>query len=122
MELLRKQKYKLGEINAAIQDSIDKAIIISKNNFLQITDLRRSIVRQYFILDLISNVGKTIPACNTSAILIPGYGDFFGIDMDALVDKILAVCGQLHDEFVQSKVLMSDLKCLSQQGMCIIGR
>lgn len=123
---LRTQKYQDCEIDSAIREAIEKGVVCTRRDALQVSDSRRQIVRQYFILDVIARMGKKLEVSNSNAlassILIPGYGDFYGMEMDILVDKILDMSGQFRDEFTQSKILLGDMKELSQNGFCIFGR
>lgn len=127
VQLLEKQRYKKKEIDRAIQIATNKSVIKSdKKGRYRISDERRNIVRQYFILDTLACLGDSLPASKdgttTSAVLTPGYGAFYGLDMDVLVERLLENAGQLHDELAQSKTLMADLKELARQGFCFIGR
>ena len=90
---------------------------------LKLRDERRQIVRQHLPLDVLAIHGKEVqpgtPAAAAS-VLIPGYGAFYGLEMDELVSAAAASSGTLKEDIEDSKTFASDIKALSQGGFVMM--
>jgi hypothetical protein len=118
---LLSQKYKRTEIEQSISIAQKRELITVKGRKFCIIDQRRDLVRQYYILDTIAQYSNTVSP-SSSVILVPGYGAFYGLEMDKLVETIMKNAGQFDKEIGQSKILLADLKTLANRGFCMIGR
>lgn len=119
------QGYQPNEIRRAIDHTIKHDILKRNGSKLILRDDRRDIVRQHLLLDILSINGRNIqPGTTVSAasIMVPGYGAFFGLEMDQLVKLAIASAGQLQEDISHSQTFAADIKNLSKQGYCLIGR
>jgi len=122
-ENLLEQGYSKNEIDRAVNRAIKNEIIHKKGSKLILLENRRSIVRQYLLLDTLSRNGRNmISASNISpaSVLIPGSGAFCGLEMDAMVNFALAVAGELTEEISNSRILAADIKSLSKSGFIMV--
>lgn len=122
-EILVNEGYKPNEIQRAIKKSVTDGIINRGGTKLKLRDERREIVRQYLLLDVLAIYGKNIqlgmPA-TAASVLIPGYGPFYGLDVDELVNIAITTSGILQDDIGHSKTFAADIKALSQNGFMMM--
>lgn len=119
------QGYQQTEVQRALDSATNQGVIIKKGSQLVLRDDRRSIVRQHLLLDVVAINGKSVqPGTSTSSasVLVPGYGAFYGLEMDELVSKAISVAGSLNEEICHSQTFATDIKTLSQQGQIMVGR
>lgn len=119
------QGYQMDEIQRAMTHAIKHGIVIENRNKLAIREDRRDIIRQYLLLDILSNKGREItPGTTLSSanIMVPGYGAFYGMGMDELVNTAAPVAGSLREDIFHSLTFAADIKKLSQCGNCMLGR
>jgi hypothetical protein len=119
------QGYHVLEVGRAIAHAIRHGIIHKISNKLTLREDRRHIIRQYYLLDILSIHGRNIqPGTSTSvaSILVPGRGAFFGLEMDELATVAIAHAGKLREDISHSQTFAADIKALSQRGLCLVGR
>jgi len=124
-ELLIKDGYQASEVQRAIQQAAITGVIDKEGTKLKLRDDRREIVRQHLLLDVLAIHGKHInpgtPA-SVASVFIPGYGAFYGLEMDELVKEAVDNAGTLREDISHSQTFAADIKVLSQRGHCMIGR
>lgn len=117
--------YAATEVERAISDAVGRGVVLSAGRSLSIRDDRREIVRRHLLLDVLCMNGRTVipgtPSA-TASVLVPGYGPFHGLEMDELVDEAVAAAGILAEDISHSQTFTADVKSLSMQGHCMMGR
>lgn len=122
-EILMKERYTQQEVQRAIGRAVATEIIKTNGHTLQIRDDRREIIRQHFLLDMIATNGYQIdPKAQETMgnILIPGYGMFYGTELDELVKIAIDNAGILRDDISHSQTFASDIKALSRRGFVMV--
>lgn len=119
------QGYKRDEVKRAIAVACRQGTIKQADSKLRLQDHRRDIVRQHLLLDTLCQHGRVITpdaATPISSVLVPGFGPFFGMELDQLARYAIANAGQMTDEVSHSQTFASDIKALLQRGQCMVGR
>lgn len=122
-EQLVEDGYRAEEVARAAKRAQASGIITEAANKFEIREERRSIVRQYLLLDTVANFGREMtPGSSTSGacVLVPGYGPFYGLEFDELVQQASSLAGTLQADINQSQVFASDLKALAQLGFTMV--
>ena len=116
-------KYKETEANRAIDSALKRKIINSDGTYLSINEERIPIIRKYTILDVAAIYGNKIEFDSKSGIsgyfLVPGYGAFFGLGLDQLVEKSIESMPSLEHYFNCTKTFMGDIKALCADGYAL---
>ena len=121
--VLTTQGYSETETKRAIKHAIHHEVIGKTGTKLVLKDERRSLVRQYLLLDILSIYGEVIQpgtAASAASILVPGYGAFYGLNIDQLVNVAIDNAGIFRDEISQSQTFSADIKALSQCGFTMM--
>lgn len=120
---LVRQGYPADEVDRAIDSAISHGTIRLANGVLSVRDDRREIVRQHLLLDVLAQNGRDVQLGSTQSagnILVPGYGAFFGLEMDDLVALAIENGGALCEDLSHSQTFAADIKALSQQGFTMM--
>jgi hypothetical protein len=119
---LIKDGYRSEEVKRALDRAVCADLIDKRRNIFVLRDNRRNIVRQHLLLDVLACNGHVLKPGSTSSacILIPGYGAFYGMEIDDLAIKSIAVAGQLRDDLSHSHTFSSDIRALSQRGLVMM--
>jgi len=116
-------KYKETEAKRAIDSALKRNIINSDGTYLSIKEERIPIIRKYAILDVAAIYGNKIEFDSKSGIsgyfLVPGYGAFFGLGLDQLVEKSIESMPSLEHYFNCTKTFMGDIKALCADGYAL---
>lgn len=118
---LGKSGYENREIERVWREILDRELLESKNGkkYL-ITGKRRDIVRRYFLLDLIAINGSRLDQKTVNGkSLIPGYGPFYGLALDELVEYASKASREFYDEVSHSKTFVKDIKWLCEEGFML---
>ncbi len=122
---LTTQGYEKTEIERAMNNAVARGVVLSDGNKLSIREDRREIVRRLLLLDILALKGRAVvpgtPSA-TASVLVPGYGAFHGLEMDELVNQAIDNGGALAEDISHSQTFASDIKALSVQGLCMVGR
>lgn len=122
---LVEQGYDAQEVRRAISSAGESGTIKRSAGKLQLLDHRREVVRQHLLLDTLCQYGRSITpdaGAPMSSVLVPGFGPFFGMELDQLAKHAIASAGQMTDEVSHSQTFASDIKALLQRGQCMVGR
>ena len=119
--MLKKDGYKESEINRAWEDCLNRELFTTKDGKRHsISDTRRDLVRRYFLLDLTAIHGGALSRESISGkSLIPGYGSFYGITLDNLVDKAIRESQEFSDEVSHSRTFTKDIRWLCEAGFML---
>lgn len=86
----------------------------------QISQERRDIVRRYFLLDLVAVNGTTLTQKTISGkSLIPGYGPFYGMALDKLVEHAAKSSKEFYNEVSHSQTFLKDIRWLCEEGLML---
>jgi hypothetical protein len=119
--LLKKGGYKETEINRAWEDCLNRDLFTTKDGKrYSISDARRDLVRRYFLLDLTAIHGSSLSGESINGkSLISGYGPFYGIALDNLVDKAIRESQEFSDEVSHSRTFIKDIRWLCEEGFML---
>ena len=122
-QLLVQSGYAQSEVIRSIESAVSYGLINRIVSKLSLKDERRANVRQHLLLDFLALYGHDVGLNELGAsakILIPGYGAFFGMEMDALVERAVSNAGIFRDDISHSQTFTSDVKQLTQQGLVMM--
>lgn len=94
-------------------------MIAIQGDTLEIRPDVRNNARQYYLLDLIAIHGREVQldGANSAAhVLVPGYGAFYGVEIDRLAGIAIAEGGEFRSDFAQTLTFAGDLKVLAARG------
>lgn len=124
-ETLVGQGYGNGEIKRAIEQAVNRGTVGRNGSKLVLQENRRDVVRQHLLLDVLTIHGREMKpgsAAAPASVLVPGYGPFWGLGMDELVDVAIGEAGTFKDDISHSQTFAADIKTLAQRGLCMFGR
>ncbi|HUV03403.1 MAG TPA: hypothetical protein VMW67_08240 [Desulfobacteria bacterium] len=114
---LELEGYEIKEINRCLDDCIDREIIMSGDNGLEISSMRRDIARRYFLLDLACRQAEPYKRGGLAGkVLVPGYGAFSGTTLDHLASTAIKESPLFSKEFEKSTTFLEDIRWLSERG------
>jgi hypothetical protein len=118
---LKRNGYDNREIERVLNICLHRESIKTKNGkYYLISEERRDIVRRYFLLDLVAINGARLDQKTVSGkSLIPGYGPFYGLALDELVEYAAEASKEFCEEVSQSKIFLKDIKWLCEEGFMI---
>ncbi len=121
------QGYGKAEIERAIAQAVNRGTVGRNGAMLELKTDRRDTIRQHLLLDVLAIHGREMKpgsAAAPASVLVPGYGAFWGMAMDELVNVAVANvgAGTLRDEIEHSQTFAADIKALAQRGLCMFGR
>lgn len=119
--VLEKWGFHRSDINRAIRNALDRKLITDgRGGKLEISAERRDISRRYALLDIVAIHGSKVDAESAAGkLLVPGYGPFYGIEMDKLAAVAIPEVPYFGPEINRSTVLLSDLRWLSENGFVL---
>ncbi|NIM15552.1 MAG: hypothetical protein GTO45_26530 [Candidatus Aminicenantes bacterium] len=119
--LLKRDGYDDREIDRVWNESLDRELLKTKNGkHYLISGGRRDIVRRYSLLDLIAVNGARLDQKTVNGkSLIPGYGPFFGLALDELVEHATKSLREFYDEVSHSKTFLKDIRWLCEEGLVL---
>lgn len=113
---LHNDGYSQNEINIAVNNAIDRQLIIGGED-LSILPKREEIVRRYCLLDVIANYGQPIPSDKQKGLLIvPGYSIYWGMPQAEVVKKALEVMPILNKIWKTHTMPFDDIQWLIEKG------
>jgi hypothetical protein len=117
--MLQSEGFAVEQVNLGIARAVSDGIVDRNGEILMLHENRRPIVRRYFLLDSIASNGRTIIpelAASLGAILVPGYGAFYGMNVDELGRLTQSLNTGLRDELGHTVTFTSDLRELANRG------
>jgi hypothetical protein len=90
VDLLVADGYSTSEINRVLSQSMSHNLLGQNVTQLFVTEGRLTFARQLFVLDLVAVVGEQLgsPEACAGSILIPGYGAYYGKQLNAISNEI----------------------------------
>ena len=117
---LTQDGYESLEVERATLLAQQTGWIYESEGNIYVNDGKRDLVRRYQILDCIASNGRKIDTSTVKgSIIVPGYGAFYGIELDELIDLFDEWAPSMKNEIENSKILMGDIKWLVEQGMAM---
>lgn len=124
-DLLQRDGYSRTEIKRALAQSIEVGLLErDEAGHLRISQARRTLVRQYFLLDVAAIHGGAFDPARESLsgkFLIPGYGPFFGLPLDALASRAMELAPAFGEDWRHPSVILADIKELCDRGYAMTG-
>ena len=119
--LLKKDGYKENEISRVWESCLNRDLLRTKDEKrYSISDARRDMVRRYFLLDLTAINGGSVSRKSISGkSLISGYGPFYGLALDNLVDKAIRKSEEFSGEVSHSRTFIKDIRWLCEEGFML---
>jgi hypothetical protein len=109
--------YTADEVERVINKAVRLGFIKVVEGKYQINEERKTVVRQYAILDTIARKGSPLNDINAATYLLaPGYGPFYGIRLTILVEVLCQDVPYFAEHFQQSNLLNEDLEALKVKG------
>lgn len=108
--------YSQNEINIAVNNAIDRQLIIGEED-LFILPKREEIVRRYCLLDVIANYGQPIPSDKqTGFLIVPGYSIYWGMPQAEVIKKALEIMPILNKIWKTHTMPFDDIQWLIEKG------
>jgi DNA (cytosine-5)-methyltransferase 1 len=121
-QLLLQAGYSATEISRCLENCIERNLVSEVNGNLSIQEDRRSIVRRYFLLDVIAQYGK--PADHkgelVGSVIIPGYGPFYGMRLTNLMTESLRLAPGFRNDWSNPEVIMEDINWLCDERLAML--
>ncbi len=115
--LLLEEGYAADEIDRAIDDAISHGILTNADKEIGIVPDRLDTVREHFLLDVAAIEGEELAREDIrGSFLIPGYGPFYGLKLDALVEQAAATAPQLAELWQSPQAPLIDIRRLCESG------
>ncbi len=121
-QLIIQAGYSKEEINRCIESCIERKLISEENGNLLIQDSRRSLVRRYFLLDVIAQRGRKANHKGQliGSVVIPGYGPFYGMRLTDLMTASLQLAPGFHNDWSNPEVIMEDINWLCDERLVML--
>jgi hypothetical protein len=119
--LLKSESNSEHEIGRAVQDCLDRGLVVEDGGKLVPRPEDKDIVRRYLLLDVAAVRGQDHdPASDQSGlVMVPGYGPFHGIKGLHLIKKAKTLAPGLASQLAQSEVVLADLDWLKERKMTL---
>ncbi|WP_146131594.1 DNA cytosine methyltransferase [Merismopedia glauca] len=121
-QLLLQAGYSSAEINRCLESCIEQNFVSEVNDTLLIQESRRSLVRRYFLLDVVAQSGR--PADHkgelVGSIIIPGYGPFYGMRLTNLMTELLHLAPGFRNDWSSAEVIMEDINWLCDKRLAML--
>jgi DNA (cytosine-5)-methyltransferase 1 len=121
-QLLVQAGYSAREISRCLENCIERNLVSEVNGNLSIQEDRRSLVRRYFLLDVIAQHGR--PADHrgelVGSVIIPGYGPFYGIRLTDLMTESLRLAPGFCNDWSNPEVIMEDINWLCDERLAML--
>lgn len=123
--LLLVDGYSANEIQRCLTKSLRTNLIQQSRDQLVLNPARRDIVRRYFLLDLSVQLSREIDRSEfrrgTGILFTPGYGPFYGIEIDHLAEEALRANDFARNEWSNSSNILTDIRWICNKGFAILG-
>lgn len=121
-KVLRKDGYSINEINRALKVCKERNVLKQRKSNWSIAADRRALARRYLLLDIAACFGKP-PAVEerklVGALLVPGYGPFHGIKIDALAKQAIELAPTCKKDWSSPEIILEDIRWLCEQGIAM---
>lgn len=122
-QVLTEEGYTEQEIQRCLEDCLERHLVMIENdNRLSLTAHRRTIVRRYFLLDVVARCGKapaTAQSKLSGSLMVPGYGPFYGIKLPNLVSEALSLAPSLREDWFDAEAFAGDISWLCDEGLAM---
>ena len=105
------------EVERAINDCLDRSLLVESGRRIVISEERHTMVRRYLLLDHAVQLSKPLDRAQLAGkVLVPGYGPFHGVDLAELADTLTRSGSLFSAEYANSTTLLSDITYLAKNG------
>lgn len=116
------QNYEQDEIRIAIDLAVEHQMLEMDGEDVIIAGERREVARRYLLLDGVAVYGSSLEIEQVRGnLLIPGYGNNYGIKQNILIQRLRADTVSLQDEWDRSSIVLDDIQWLLDKGYWAIG-
>lgn len=121
-QILLQAGYSATEINRCLENCIERNLVSEVNGNLSIHKDRHSLVRRYFLLDVVAQHGR--PAVHkgelVGSVIIPGYGPFYGMRLTKLTTESLRLAPGFRNDWSNPEVIMEDINWLCDERLAML--
>ncbi len=121
-KVLRKDGYSLKEINQTLVKCKERGVLHQRKGKWSVTADRRAIVRRYLLLDIAACFGRTPTSTEkklVGSLLVPGYGPFHGIKVDALAKRAIELARTCKSDWSSPETILEDIRWLCEQEIAM---
>lgn len=120
--LITQDGYSESEFNRCLKNCIERNLIIYSNNKLSLIEHRKALVRRYFILDIVAMYGEAANRKSelTASIIIPGYGQFYGMKLTRLISEARSLAPGLNKDWSNPEDIMKDIEWLCEERLAML--
>jgi hypothetical protein len=123
--LLLGDGYSEHEAIRAIESAVRRGLLTSTEDTLSLRPDRREVARRYLLLDVAVLGGRVLDphrdVRGSGFVLVPGHGPFWGIELDRLAERALALAPGLSSDWTSPTVFPQDVRWLCDQGLAMLG-
>lgn len=114
---LEADDYSISEIDRVISEGVQRGVFFDDANGFTIDISLREMARRYLLLDFIAIIGKRFKSGQVKGtLLVPGFGQNFGISLSELVDNVLPKAGLFGQEWAKNGQVLKDIEFLAKRG------
>lgn len=121
-QILLQAGYSATEINRCLENCVERNLVSEVNGNLSIHKDRHSLVRRYFLLDVVAQYGR--PAVHkgelVGSVIIPGYGPFYGMRLTKLMTESLRLAPGFCNDWSNPEVIMEDINWLCDERLAML--
>jgi hypothetical protein len=121
-KILRQDGYALKEIHRSLKACKERKLLNRRKSRWSIVADRRAIVRRYLLLDVAACLGAPPDPEEkklVGALLVPGYGPFHGIKIDALAKRAVEIAPTCKKDWSSPETILEDIRWLCEQGIAM---
>jgi len=120
--LLIQAGYSVEEISRCVESCLAQSLISERDGNLLIQESRRTLVRRYFLLDVIAQRGRKADHKGelVGSIIIPGYGPFYGMRLTDLMTASLHLAPGFRNDWSSPEVIMEDINWLCDERLAML--
>jgi hypothetical protein len=119
-QFLLAEGYKKSEITRVLAESVNRGILNISNAKIDVSESSIEVARRYLLLDFIAHYGKSISQANLKGtIIVPGFGQNFGVSLSKVADSILPKSGIFGSFWAKDGLILKDIEYLIHQGWII---
>lgn len=105
------------EIERALSEGVRRGIFEIRESKLEVGEAFKVTSRRYLLLDLIALAGKRLDVKDLrGAILVPGFGERFGVSLSEVVDNILPQAGVFGVDWSSDGLVLKDIEFIAKMG------
>jgi len=114
---LEEDHYSVSEIDRVISAGVQRGVFFDDATGFTIDASLKEMARRYLLLDFVAIIGKRLKAGQVKgSLLVPGFGQNFGISLSELADTVLPQAGLFGHEWAKNGQVLRDIEFLAKKG------